>query len=74
MEEYIIPVNKVEELQTIRDLQALETIFDRARRTIIGGSAVILVREKADGSHDRFDTLTTESDFEAYRQQVFRYL
>lgn len=74
MEDYIIAVNKVEELQTIRDLQALEAIFDRARRTIVGGCSVVLVRDNSNGGQDRFDTLTTEHDFEEYRERVFRYL
>jgi len=37
MEDYIIVVNRIEELQSIQDRQELERIFDKARRTIIGG-------------------------------------
>ena len=74
MEDYTIAVNNIEELQTIKDVQGIETIMDRARRTIIGGNNVILVREKANGQQDVFDTITNETDFERYREQVMRYL
>lgn len=74
MEDYTIVVNRIEELQTIRDVQELELIFEKAKRTIIGGQEVILVRENRDGRQDRFQTFSNEKDFEEYRQQVFRYL
>lgn len=74
MEDYVIVVNLVEELQTTQDRQKLELIFDRAKRTIIGGMDVILVRENKDGKKEKFETLTNEEDFEAYRKQVFRFL
>ncbi|WP_295128877.1 hypothetical protein [uncultured Chitinophaga sp.] len=74
MEDYTIAVNKIEELQTIKDVQGIEAILERARRTIIGGNNVILVRKKADGGQDVFDTITNETDFDRYREQVMRYL
>jgi hypothetical protein len=74
MEDYTIAVNNIEELQTIKDVQGIETIMERARRTIIGGNNVVLVREKADGDQDVFDMITNEKDFERYREQVMRYL
>lgn len=74
MEDYVIVVNKIEELQMISDKQELELIFDRAKRTIIGGQEVILVRENRDGKRDRFQAFSNERDFEEYRKQVFRFL
>ncbi|GEP97075.1 hypothetical protein [Chitinophaga cymbidii] len=74
MEDYIISVNKIEELQTIRDVQALEMILERARRTIIGGAAVVLVRERSGGQPEKFETFTDEEEFRRYRERVLRYL
>lgn len=74
MEDFVIVVNRIEELQTIRDVQELELIFEKAKRTIIGGQEVILVRESRDGRQDRFQSFSNEQDFEEYRKQVFRYL
>lgn len=74
MEDYVIVVNRVEELQTIRDRQELELIFDRAKRTIVGGQEVILVRRNSDGQEYRFQSFSNEQDFEDYRTQVFRFL
>ncbi|NML22337.1 hypothetical protein HHL16_15745 [Pseudoflavitalea sp. G-6-1-2] len=74
MEDYIIVVNRVEELQTIRDQQELELIFERARRTIIGGCEVVLVREDRSGNQQPFDRFSNEQDFEEYRNRVFRFL
>lgn len=67
--EYTINVQEVEDLQTINDREALEAIFERARRTVVGGGAVLLVRKGT-----KFEELTAEGDLEAYRQQVFKYL
>lgn len=74
MEDYTILVNQIEELQTIKDIQLLEQILDRAKRTIIGGNDVLLVREGAGGTRYIFNTISNEQDFEQYRNQVFRYL
>lgn len=74
MEDFVIVVNRIEELQMISDRQELELIFDRAKRTIIGGQEVILVRENRDGKKDRFQSFSNEKDFEEYRKQVFRFL
>lgn len=74
MEDYVIVVNRVEELQTIKDRQELELIFERAKRTIIGGQEVILVRQNSDGQQYRFETFSNEQDFEEYRKRVFRFL
>jgi hypothetical protein len=74
MQDYIIIVNKIEELQQIEDRQSLELIFERARHTIVGGMDVILVRENRDGQQEKFETITNEQDFEEYKKRVFRFL
>ncbi|MCK7555455.1 hypothetical protein MKQ70_10740 [Chitinophaga sedimenti] len=74
MQDYTIIVNKIEELQTIKDVQELEMILDRARRTIIGGDNVLLVRQDRQGNESLFETITNERDFERYREQVMKYL
>lgn len=72
--EYTIDVQQVEQLQTIADTDALEQIFDRARRTVIGGGVVQLIRTAASGEVSRFDEIGNEADLETYRSQVFKYL
>jgi len=74
MEDFIIIVNRIEELQSTQDVQELERIFEKARRTIIGGMSVILVRENRDGKQEKFETYSNEQDFEEYRKKVFRYI
>jgi hypothetical protein len=74
MEDLVIVVNRIEELQSTQDRQQLELIFEKAKRTIIGGQNVILVRENRKGIQEKFETFSNEYDFEAYRKQVFRYL
>lgn len=69
MEDYIISVDKVEELQTINDIQSLDTIMDRARRVIIGGGVAILERRGI-----KFDQIDNEETFKQYREKVYRYL
>ena len=74
MEDFIIVVNRIEELQSINDRQELELIFEKAKRTIVGGLNVLLVREDRSGKQEKFQTFTNEQDFEEYRKQVFRFL
>lgn len=74
MEDYVIIVNRIEELQLTQDRAELELILDRARRTIIGGMDVILVRQNRNGQQEKFQTITNEQDFEDYRKQVLRFL
>lgn len=74
MEDFEIVVNRIEELQSIQDRQELERIMAKARRTIIGGLNVILVRENKDGKREKFETFSNEHDFEEYRKKVFRFL
>jgi hypothetical protein len=72
MEDFVIVVNRIEELQLIQDRQELELILEKAKRTIIGGMNVILVRENSNGKQEKFETFSNERDFEEYRKQVFR--
>jgi hypothetical protein len=74
MEDFVIVVNRIEELQLIQDRQELELIFDKAKRTIVGGMSVILMRENSNGKREKFQTISNEHDFEDYRKQVFRFL
>jgi len=74
MEDYVIIVNRIEDLQLTQDRSELELIFERAKRTIVGGQDVILVRQNSNGQQEKFQTISNEQDFEEYRKQVFRFL
>lgn len=74
MQEYIIDVTQVEEWQTIKDLDSLDRIFQRAKSTIVNGERVVLVRSDRSGARTAFDELTTLDDLERYRVSVYRYL
>jgi len=74
MREYVIDVSKIEELQTLKDKEELEKIFNRANSTIVNGEKVILVRTSTNGNSVKFDEMSTQEDLELYRKNVFRYL
>jgi hypothetical protein len=74
MEDYIINVGKVEEWQTIRDIAALDELFQRAKRTLVGGGTVALVRVQRNGESYRFEEFTNLEDFEQYKKNVYKYL
>ena len=74
MQEYIIDVTQIEEWQTIRDLDALERVFQRARSTIVNGERVVLVRSDRSGRRQPFDEMSTLDDLDRYKTSVFRYL
>jgi hypothetical protein len=74
MNEYLIDVREIEELQMIRNVERLDKIFDRAKRTVVHGSVVVLARKQADGSYARFDELDNEPDLQRYRETVYKYL
>lgn len=74
MEDYVIIVNRIEDLQLTKDITELELIFDRAKRTIVGGQDVILVRQNRNGQQEKFQTFSNQQDFEEYRKQVFKWL
>ena len=74
MQEYTINVGEVEELQMIKDTDKLEQMFARAKRTVVQGGSVILLRKNPDGSTHRFDELTTETDLAKYKETIFKFL
>jgi len=74
MEEYIIQVNKIEELQATNDVHALNAIFQRAKETIVSGLEVVLERLQPNGQPFQFDKFTTLDDLKTYKKQVFKYL
>jgi hypothetical protein len=74
MEDYIINVGQIEELQMINDIAGLDSIFQRAKRMVIGGGVVALVRKQRSGQVDRFEEFSTPEDLEAYRKNVYKYL
>jgi len=69
MNDYVIDVARVEELQMLSDVDALEKIFARAHSAIVNGAKAVLVRKSVP-----FDEFTTLPDLEAYRKTVFKYL
>jgi hypothetical protein len=74
MDDYIINVGKVEEWQMIKDIAALDEVFQRAKRVLVGGGMVVLMRELRNGDSYRFEEFTNLDDFEAYRKNVYKYL
>lgn len=74
MEDYIINVGQIEELQMINDINGLDNIFQRAKRILVGGGLVALVRQQRSGQVDRFEEFSTLDDFEAYQKNVYKYL
>jgi len=74
MNEFVINVARIEELQMLQDRQELEQIFARAKSTIVNGEKVILVRSSGSRPPEKFDELTTLSDLNVYRKEVFKYL
>lgn len=74
MEDYIISVGKIEECQMTNDIGALDVLFDRAKRVLVGGGVVALVREQRNGKADRFEEFTTPEDLGKYRKGVYKYL
>jgi hypothetical protein len=74
MDDYIINVGKVEEWQMIKDVSSLDELFQRAKRVLVGGGTVALVRELRNGDSYRFEEFTNLDDFEVYRKNVYKYL
>lgn len=74
MEDYVIDVRKIEELQMIKDIPALEEILQRAKVNLVRGGQVALVRPDVLGNQNRFDTFTTLDEWAAYRKNVLKYL
>ncbi len=74
MDDYIINVGKVEEWQMIKDVASLDEVFQRAKRVLVGGGVVALVRDMRNGDCYRFEEFTNLDDFEVYRTNVYKYL
>ena len=74
MDDFIINVGKVEEVQMTKDVPALDELFQRAKRVLVGGGVVVLVRELRNGDSYRFEEFTNLDDFETYRKNVYKYL
>ena len=74
MEDFIISVNKVEEWQMTNDTSELNRLFDRAKRVLVGGGIVALVRQQRSGESYRFEEFTNLEEFEQYKKNVFKYL
>jgi hypothetical protein len=74
MDDYVINVGKVEEWQMIKDMAAMDEVFQRAKRVLVGGGRVVLMRELRNGDSYRFEEFTNLDDFEAYRKNVYKYL
>ena len=74
MEDFIISVNKVEEWQMTNDVTELENLFRRAKRALVGGGIVALVRQQRSGESYRFEEFTNLEDFEQYKNNIFKYL
>jgi hypothetical protein len=74
MGDYIISVGNVEEWQMTNDIAALDLVFDRAKRVLVGGGVVALVREHRTGEVYRVEEFSTLVDFEKYRKGVYRWM
>ena len=74
MEDFIISVNKVEEWQMTNDVTELDNLFQRAKRVLVGGGTVALVRQQRSGESYRFEEFTNLEDFEQYKKKVYKYL
>ena len=74
MEDYVINVGKVEEWQMVNDISSLNEVFQRAKRVLVGGGTVALVREQRDGTSWKVDEFSNLEDFEKYRENVYKYL
>lgn len=74
MEDFIISVNKVEEWQMTNDITELDKLFQRAKRVLVGGGTVALVRQQRSGESFRFEEFTNLEDFGEYKKSVYKYL
>jgi hypothetical protein len=74
MEDFIISVGKVEEWQMTNDTAELNRLFERAKKVLVGGGIVALVRQQSSGESYRFEEFTNLEDFEKYRKNVYKYL
>ena len=73
MRDYVINVTRIEELQTLNDINELENIFAKAKSAIVNGEKAILTR-KTKSATEKFDELSTLEELQQYKKQVFKYL
>lgn len=64
---------EIEELQMVKNTQALDRIFKTAKETIVNGEAVWLVRKQG-GDAEKFDEISSLDDLAAYKKRVYKYL
>ena len=74
MEDFIISVSKVEEWQMTNDVMELDKLFQRAKRVLVSGGTVTLVRQQRSGESYRIEEFTNLEDFEQYKKNVYKYL
>ncbi len=74
MEDFVINVGKVEEWQMINDVPSLDEVFQRAKRVLVGGGTVVLIREQRSGESWKVGEYTDLEEFDAYRRNVYKYL
>jgi hypothetical protein len=74
MEDFIISVSKVEEWQMTNDVTELDNLFQRAKKVLVGGGTVALVRQQRSDESYRFEEFTNLEDFEQYKKNVYKYL
>ena len=74
MEDFIISVSEVEEWQMTNDVAALDNLFQRAKRVLVGGGIVALVRTQVSGESYRFEEFTDLEDFEKYKKNYKKFL
>ena len=70
----MITVNKIEELQTIKDMGSLDRIFDKAKRILVGGGKVSVQRVDSSGKAYVFEEFTNLDDLAVYKENVYKYL
>ena len=74
MEDLIIAVNRIEECQTLNDTASLDNIFEKAKKTLVGGGKLILVRIQPSGESYPFEEYSDLDDLMAYKKNVYKYL
>ncbi|MBS1662868.1 MAG: hypothetical protein JST68_17620 [Bacteroidetes bacterium] len=74
MEDYIINVGKIEEWQMINDVSSLDEVFQRAKRVLVGGGTVALIREQRSGETWKVNEFSSLEDFEEYRTNIYKYV
>jgi hypothetical protein len=67
-------VGKVEEWQMTNDTAELNRLFEQAKRVLVGGGIVALVREQRSGEAYRFEEFTDLEEFDRYKRNVYKYL